>query len=290
MAREFGDLYGMGLSEEWLVHRDRGILMLQYYDVYDRQAEFKWDEVIAINVEDRGFVDILTADGEHRPELPVLSGQLDLVVGCSKKSQHPGEWIVDHKALISPAYSRALDIDDQVTGYCYIWWRLTGEVIRGAVYNVLLKDPPKEPRVLKNGSLSTDKSQRTTSSLYEAALKEMYGKAIPSDYDEIRVVLKEKGWAQFFQRDILTRNLDELYSFEEKLAYEYEDMMYVLKHPERAYPNPNQRTCMGCSQMALCQAMDEKSEVDYIIESMYQVNEPRTTIPEQVLSTKWKGV
>ena len=57
--------------------------------------------------------------------------------------------VVDHKtAAQKPAEGRSLDIDDQLTGYAYVYWRLTGELPRQMVYNVLIKALPGPPRVI----------------------------------------------------------------------------------------------------------------------------------------------
>lgn len=271
------------MVDEWMEYFEKGTKMLSWYDVYDRQADWKWDEVIELNIEDRGFIDILNPHTEERLEgLPLLSGRIDMVV-----RRKDGIWIVDHKTAASAYDARALDVDDQLTGYCYIYWRLTGEMPRGAVYNALIKDPPKEPKILKSGELSKDKAQRTTYSIYKQAIKD--NDLDLTDYEEILEYLKEKAWSQFFLRDVVMRNEEELLSFEKRLFYEYEDMQRVLADPEQAYPNPNQRICGGCSLIPLCQAMEEQND-EWVRENMYEQIPPRTSIPKKILSTKWEGV
>lgn len=271
------------MIDEWDTYLEKGTLMLTFYDTYDRQAVWDWDKVIALNIEERAFVDILNPYTEERlPGLPLLSGKIDMVV-----ERKDGIWIVDHKTAASAYDARALDVDDQLTGYCYIYWRLTGDIPRGAVYNALIKDPPKPPAVLKSGALSKDKAQRTTYDLYMDAIVE-HGHD-PDEYEEILTYLKDKGWSQFFLRDVVMRNEEELLSFEQRLFHEYEDMQRVLESPEQAYPNPGQRICGGCGLIPLCQAMEEQN-ADWVREEMYEEIPPRTQIPKSVLSTKWEGV
>lgn len=271
------------MLDEWQEYFEKGVKMLTYYDVYDRQAEWKWDEVLELNIEERGFIDILNPHTEERLEgLPLLSGRIDMVV-----RRKDGIWIVDHKTAATAYDARALDVDDQLTGYCYIYWRLTGEMPRGAVYNALIKDPPKDPKILKDGSLSKDKAQRTTYELYMAALRRE--DLDPEDYADMLEYLKEKAWSQFFLRDVVMRNEEELLSFEKRLFHEYQDMQRVLVDPEQAYPNPNQRTCPGCSLIPLCQAMEEQND-EWVRDNMYEQIEPRTKIPKAIQSSKWEGV
>lgn len=268
---EYGGLWS-NLEPEWAEYLEKGQAMLNYYNIYDRQAEFDWDKVLAVNIEQRAFVPLLDLAGSPLAGNPLLSGKLDLVV-----ERKDGVWIIDHKTAATAYDARALDVDDQLTGYCYIWWRISGEVPRGAIYNALIKDPPRPPRELKSGGLSTDKAQRTTYDLYMQAITER--DQDPDDYEEILEYLKEKGWNQFFIRDGLQRNVEELLSFEERLYYEYLDMERCIEHPEWAYPNPSQRTCPGCGMLPLCQAMEEKNP-DWVRENMYEVIPPRTTIPK----------
>ncbi len=286
LQESYGGLFAR-LEPEWSDWLDKGTRMLIYYDMYDRQAEFDWDAVLHVNIEKRAFVDILNLEGypvedQDSRLRALLSGRIDLVV-----ERKDGIWIVDHKTAASAYDARALDVDDQLTGYCYIYWRLTGEVPRGAIYNALIKDPPGPPRLLKDGSLSKDKSQRTTYDLYLAEIKTL--KLDKADYTDILEYLKEKSWKQFFVRDGLTRNLEELKSFEKRLYYEYQDMKSVIRSPDRAYPNPSQRTCPGCSMIPLCQAMEEMNP-EWVRENMYETVPPRTTIPKALQSPRWKGV
>lgn len=285
LIESYGGLYS-NLEPEWEEYMEKGVTMLRYYDMYDQQAEFDWDRVIAVNIEERAWVNILDSRGypivKSDGLMPVLSGKIDLVVERSD-----GIWIVDHKTAASAYDARALDVDDQLTGYCYIYWRLTGEVPRGAIYNSLIKDPPKPPRVLKSGELSKDVAQRTTYDLYVQAIKD--NKLDSSNYTEILAYLKEKKWNQFFLRDGLQKNLEELQSFEKRLFYEYQDMSEAIEYPEHAYPNPTQRTCQGCSMIPLCQAMEEQNP-EFVREHMFEEVPPRTQIPRAIQSPKWKGV
>ena|SRR5262252_278606 len=278
----YGTLFGHGIEDEWQMYQDKGIQMLTYYDFYDQKFPF-WDDVLEVNIEERAFVDILDLDGERLPGLPLLSGRIDLVVKKDK-----GIWIVDHKTAANAYQARALDVDDQLTGYAYVYWRLSGEVPRGVIYNALIKEPPRPPKVLNSGELSKDKSQRTTYDLYLTAIKE--NGLERADYTEMLEFLFDKGWSQFFLRDAMERNIEELESFEKRLRYEYTDMVRAIEDPAYMYPNPSQSNCSWCGYVAICQAMEEQGDVEYVIEEGYEVIPPRIQIPKRVLSEKWEGV
>lgn len=284
LQEKYGSFYSMGIEEEWNVHLERGQEMLRHYHTFDRAHPF-WERVIDFWPEERSFVNILNPDTREPMEgLPLLSGRPDIVA-----QRYDGIWIVDHKALASSPQIKYLDIDDQGTAYCYIYWRQTGVVPHGFLYNVLIKDPPKPPRVLADGSLSKDKSQRTTLELYLAAIDE-YG-FDRADYADMLTFLENKGWSQFFVRDGSPRNLDQLLEFERHLYYVTLDMMRATEDPvAHAYPNPTQYTCGGCSVLGICQAMEERGNVEWVIDNGYVAQDPRIVIPKKILSPKWKGV
>jgi len=268
----YGALYATPeVQEYWYDEYQKAANMLNYYDLYDKAHPF-FERVLDMTIEERSFVEILSPDG--KPAGGLLSGRIDMVV-----EREDGVWIVDHKTLSSAPSDSALDIDDQITAYCYIYWRMTGVVPRGGMYNVLLKDPPKPPRVLKNGTVSKDKSQRTTYDLYMQALEE-YDQD-PADYAEILDYLKEKGWSQFFIRMQSERNMEQLAQFEKHLFHEFADMDECLQFTVQLYPNPSQYTCPRCQFLPICKAMEEGSDPEWVIEHGYEVLEPRHTIPEE---------
>lgn len=261
------------VQERWYEDYQKATSILEYYDLYDKEHPF-FDRVLDMTIEERSFVQIIDPQGDYIPGA-FLSGRIDMVV-----EREDGIWIVDHKSLSSIPSDSALDIDDQITAYCYIYWRMTGVIPRGGMYNVLLKDPPKSPRVLKNGTLSKDKSQRTTYDLYMQALVE--NDQDPADYTEILEYLENKGWSQFFVRMQSERNMEQLAQFEKHLFHEYADMDEALQYPSQLYPNPSQYTCPRCQYLPICKAMEEGSDPEWVISHGYDVLEPRHTIPEEL--------
>lgn len=287
LEREYGGLYSQGIEQEWWDYFNKGEQMLKYYHIHDTESKF-FDKVVDVGlgfdkwrqnvtVEERQFIEVL----DHLTGTNLLSGRIDLVV-----KRTDGLWIVDHKTAASAPAWRALEVDDQLTGYCYIYWRMTGKLPRGALYNVLLKDPPKPPRLIDGGrKLSQDKAQRTTYDLYMDAIREN-GFAV-SDYEDFLNMLGKKGWNTFFPRDGMSRNQQEMEAFAQALPFEFEDMKEALERPEKRYKNASQRTCQMCSFVPLCQAMDDGSDVESMKSSMYRKKQPRHEVPK---AFKKKGV
>jgi hypothetical protein len=283
LRKEYGAFYGLGIGDEWLMHKERAHEMLKHYHTFDKLHPL-FDKVIEVGVEERSFVDILGPGEEHLEDLPLLSGRIDLVV-----EKDNGIWIIDHKALAGAPNDRALEMDDQLTAYCYIWTRLAGTPPRGAFYNVAIKDPPKEPRFLKSGELSQDKSQRTTYEMYLQAIKD--AGLDRKEYGEMLDFLAQKGWGQFFQRlGPVPKSWEQLETFERYLYNEYLDMSLAVEDEEKRYPSGSQYTCPGCPVMQICDTMNRQGNVDLVIAGGFVRDEPRINLPEEVLSDKWKGV
>lgn len=214
---------------------------------------------------------------------PVLSARIDLLVHRIDDGMK-GLWIYDHKSTGSQPNDRGLDFDDQITGYCYSVWRWLGIVPRGVCLNYLIRNAPKEPRILKSGELSTAKNQLTTAPKYRKALRELGlmlkdGTIEDEGYLEAYEALLSRGWNPFFQRHYAARNRQELMSFEERLVDEYEDMYDGYMGDISLYPNLDRRWCPRCAVGPICQAIEDGSDVQGIIETRYEEGPDRKAIP-----------
>src|SRR5690606_9206017 len=83
-------------------------------------------------------------------------------------------WIMDYKTAKS-ADTNKLDTDDQISAYLWAAEQWFQHPFKGFIYVQLTKETPKPPRRLINGNLSTDKSQKTTYSLYRKEVIKDYG-------------------------------------------------------------------------------------------------------------------
>lgn len=206
-------------------------------------------------------------------ERPVyLTARLDLLVDRPKP--HTGLWLIDHKTSGQSPSDRGLDFDDQITGYCYVVWRLTGIIPRGVIFNYLIKRVPEGPRLLKSGALSAAKDQACLPSQYREALIEhghlVKGRIKDEKYEECYNALLSKGWDPYFKRLEPRRNKAEILNFERRLFVEAQEMRTVVDEPLLQYPHLSSWHCANCQVNSICHAMEDGSDTQAIIDSMFQ--------------------
>lgn len=204
---------------------------------------------------------------------PVFSCRIDLLVNRIDIG-NKGLWVYDHKTTASQPNDRGLDFDDQITGYCYAVWRWLGIIPRGFAFNYLIKQAPKPPRILKNGALSTAKDQLTTAELYREELVRrgliLRDGTVTSDtHAEAYASLLSHGWDRFFKRHYVGRNKTELLNFERRLFEEWEDMVDCVDGEIELYPNLSRFHCPRCPVGPICQAMEDGSDWEDVIDSRY---------------------
>lgn len=207
------------------------------------------------------------------PGSPYLSARIDLIV-----RRRGNLWVVDHKTTGSSPSDRGIDFEDQITGYSYVVWRLTSLIVRGTMFNYLVKQAPKEPRRVQPtkpnpSGLSTAKDQLCLARDYRQAMIDdgimVKGSIASTKHEECYAALLATGWDPYFKRFEVQRNMEEILNFERRLYEEYKDMRTVFNHPEKAYPNLSAWTCPSCPVSPLCQAMEDGSDVEGIIDSRY---------------------
>ena len=210
---------------------------------------------------------------------PVLSARIDLLTHRVDPGMK-GLWIVDHKTTSSQPSDRGLDFDDQITAYCYCVYRWLGIIPRGVCFNFLIKQAPKEPRILSSGKLSSAKDQLTTAEQYREELirqglmlKGKVSQAKPTGnsptYAEAYEALLSHGWDRFFIRHYASRNLQELKNFEEHLFDEWRDMKDCYEGELPTYPNLSKFHCPGCNVGPICQAMEDGSDWQSVRDTRY---------------------
>lgn len=217
-------------------------------------------------------------------------------------------WFSDHKTTSSiDKYEKNSHMDRQISRY---WWALqqiaagvgrvknkeTGmweecqplkdKVVYGFVYNIILKDIPKKPELLKKGGLSKAKNQKTTLELYVQALNE-YG-LNAEDYEDILTYLAEQE-NRYFKRVECFRTQEELEAAIWEFFYTAEDMtglaagLQLAKNPadlqimELAGKNPRNKLyrnitsdcAWDCPFKSLCQAEIEGANTSFLLASSY---------------------
>jgi hypothetical protein len=143
-----------------------------------------------------------------------------------------------------------------------------GVIPRGFCTNNILKQIPKEPRILSKGELSTAKDQLTTADQYQKVMYEQ-GLYKSPKHVECLEALKSHGWDRFFVRQYVGRNKHELVSFEERLFEEWQDMVDCADGNLVLYPNLSKMHCPQCRVAPICQAMEDGSDWQSVMETRY---------------------
>ena len=229
-------------------------LLTGYLDKYYMQDKF---EVVAVEEPIR----VQIPGTEH-----FLVGTLDMVVRMKGKL-----WVLDHKGYKTFVEPKVLELDYQMSAYCYLLWKKFGEYPAGAIYNQIRKSIPCEPMLLKDGKkLSSDKSIDTTVAKYLATI-EKHGFEI-SDYEGILAKLEGN---EFFRRELISRNKNELQTFENNLVLEALDMARAVEE-NSLYPSPTKDCLWMCSDFqTLCKCENENGNTKGLKDMMYFVDENR---------------
>jgi hypothetical protein len=158
-----------------------------------------------------------------------------------------------------------LDQDEQILKYIWAVQKDLDIEVAGVIYTILKKKTPNEPRILKDGSLSTAKNQSVTYEAYKEAVKDHHDGDIPEKYKETLQHFKKKG-NPFFFRDSITRSQEEIREAEERIVKEARDM---TENP-RIYPNPTKACSYDCSFQNACKlksmGQDYEAELEHNFE------------------------
>jgi hypothetical protein len=210
----------------------------------------------------------------------------------------------DHKTTKSlDKYEKGMEMDRQISRYYWalqqlcqgegeIWSEIMGKWMYVAdtniwenclqgmqperfMYNIILKDVPEEPKMLKNGTLSKDKRQRTTYDLYLKKLEELGlvqeaeedGFIVPEEYHEILEHLKARG-DEYFKRVWVTRLQEEIDAAMQEFYMVALDTVNVAglvpKMPVITYRNINHDCSWDCAYRNLCIAEMDGSNASVI--------------------------
>ena len=277
--------------DDFTIHAVEGLLMgggKAWLAKHDAEREFKSNGTQNGVVYDakarRLLVPILHPKTQRvLPDMPVLSARIDLL--CHRIDPGmKGLWVYDHKTSSSMPNDRGMDFDDQVTAYLYVVYRWLGIVPRGFCFNYLMKQVPKEPRILQSGKLSTAKDQLTTADMYYEEMKahglvRKDGTIKSHEHDATYQALQSYGWDRFFIRHYATRNKVELVNFERRLYEEWQDMMDCWEGDLELYPNMSKFWCPRCSVGPICQAIEDGSDWKAVMETRYDQRPDRKAAP-----------
>ena len=99
-------------------------------------------------------------------------------------------YVLEFKTSANPtSYGKDLHLDNQIPGYLvaleYNW--LTNAKVKGYIWDVVSSRKQAEPKILKSGKLSTEKSQRCPSWKYRQAIEDLCSQGQGMSYEELQV-------------------------------------------------------------------------------------------------------
>lgn len=253
-------------------YRDLGQFMMQYYADYwlRNRPPLKtlWVDGVP-QCEVRVVIPLHIYD--HLGRMAVYTATLDRVV----VDDLGFIWIQEYKSFKAFRVSH-LDVDDQVTSYCWAASHLYDAPVQGVVYTQFKKGFPNMPRLLSTGKISTDAKQGTTAILYRDALREQYGPQHRWPSENIiflnkLIELEQENSDQFIRRDAVYRNEFQIAAQGEKILMEVEEM---LRPDLPLYPNPTKDCSWQCPLMDVCLAVDDGSDWEGLLKAVTKVREP----------------
>lgn len=242
--------------------------------------EYYWDEWLANRppLETYFHEGVAQTEVNFRVEVPwekghfgydrvVYSGTIDRVV----IDEHGMLWIVEYKTaktIQTLHYSN----DSQISTYCWAAELLYGQPVAGVIYQQHRKDTPREPRILANGRLSTNKDQLITHRSLRRVIINTFGsiKNAPQDYvDHLNwlVTTEDMDADKFIRRDKVRRNQHQVESEAAKIMMEIEDML----NPDLPlYPNPDRSCQYMCPFVGPCVSLDDGSDWEEELDLLMQ--------------------
>lgn len=188
-------------------------------------------------------------------------------------------WIVEYKTA-KRLETRHLPTDPQVNSYCWAGQMLYGREISGVIYQQHLKKIPDLPRILADGTISTNKSQGTTHALYRHQVVNLCGPDYtrwPGKYvDAVNYFASQESQVHddFIRRDKVSRNSHMAQAEGQKILFELDEML----NPNTAlYPNPTRFQCGWCPFMNACISIDDGGDWEFELKHFFQ---PRATASE----------
>jgi hypothetical protein len=182
-------------------------------------------------------------------------------------------YILEHKSAAKEGSSKWLAINDQVSSYEWVFTRL-GIPVKGTIFTTAFKRAPEKPKKLKSdGSVSCDKRQTTTASLFVEAIEEAH--PFRPAFETITDSEKYSTYHQFLtnpdvapkfiERHVLHRNPHQLEDVGRRIAMEAQDML----NDPFIYPNISSINCNSCAFFAPCQNQQQGGDWQYQLASEY---------------------
>jgi hypothetical protein len=179
---------------------------------------------------------------------------------------------MDHKTTSSlDIYENNARMDRQLSRY---WWALKrlGYDVGGFIYNIILKDYPVKPKVLKKGDLSTAKNQNTTYALYMEAIEELGQQ--PEQYMDFLEYL-ENYPREYFRRVDVKRTDKELANAMFEFYYQAKEANAIKQGDNRdfIYRNITKDCSWDCPFMDACKADMDGSNIEFLMNMAFNKEE-----------------
>ncbi len=263
--------YAMGVTKlpgDWNELRALGINMLNYYEhvwLPSRQQYPTYYHNGEPQVEVNFRIEVPFDGRAYGYDHVIYSGTIDRVA----IDEFGNLWIIEYKTA-KAIMTLHLSNDPQVSTYCWAGNLLYGRPIMGVIYQQHRKDVPDEPKVLANGTLSVNKQQLTTRTMFKQALLKQYGsvKRAPQaqvDYLNFLATQEDDQGDKFIRRDQIYRNDHQTQAEAIKIMLELEDM---LNPNLPLYPNPTRDCAFMCPFLGACVSLDDGSDWESELEAL----------------------
>jgi hypothetical protein len=221
-------------------------------------------------------------------ELKDLSKQLGLPVYYSMVFDRIVEddegrlWIMDFKTVTQFDIAK-LETDPQISTYSWGAELYYKRPIEGFVYLQFKKKLVDDPKILKNGDISVDKSQNTNYYRYLELIKFKFGNvnSAPEKYVEClnELLMEESEYGdKYIRYDLVRRNE---YSRKKEYGLIKMEILDMMAKDVRIYPNPTAQCKMDCLFRNACIALDDGGDSQYILDNNFKKVEEGTR-------DKWK--
>lgn len=198
----------------------------------------------------------------------VVKGIIDLVV-----RDEYGIWVVDHKTVKKdPPSNEARMSDVQTTLYFWVAltlceeWGIDPKQLRGAIFNYIRTQPPKEPELLKDGSMSK-RNIDTCWMFYKSAL--LKAGLNPDNYRDMRMKLRGNE-GNFYHR----HRMDKPKALMKMLLQEAVFTAYQIEAFADMPARSLDKSCdWFCDYKDLCYAQLQGFDTDGLIRTLYERRE-----------------
>lgn len=240
-------------------------LVDQYFEHYGTENPLADQELEHVATEVPFKIDI----SEHLGiEDAYFCGTIDAVAADSNDNL----WIVERKSYSAKPDLQDLMVHFQTTGYAVAWELLTGIPPTGALYDGIAKKLIKEPRRLKDGSLSTAVDQQTTLARYTA---EMLADGIELDDPKYAKIIEKltsherEGDSRFFYREKFFYNQTQIQNW----WSEFLDIAREMSNNPKIYRTVPFNGCgsqgSDCWYRDVCVAKHTGQDAEALIEKRY---------------------